>query len=1177
MKTIVLAVLLVGFATVLPAQPADEAQQIQILQSVAGPAAKADACRRLKQIGTATSVPALARWLTDEKLSQAACDALETQPVATAGAALHAALAEAAGNPRIGIIHALGERRHRPATAELARLLSDADVPVAMAAARALGRIGEEEALQPLQQFLKTAAEPLRSAIVDALLDGAAQWTVAGRRGEARLIYERLGAAKEKEHVRIAAYAGLIRASEDQALALVVAGLAGPDAAQSAAALRLAREIQDPKATAAFTNLLAQSKPLLQIALLRLLQQRGDAGAAPAVFAAAQNPEATVRIPALAALGTLGDANAVSLLANAATSKDEAEQKTARQALIELRRGDVGNTMIARLAAERSEVQVELIRALTARRDTASASRLLEIAQAGNPAARRMALRGLEQLADDSHLTALIELLKQAKDEATRAEVQSVFETLADRTPAGQKLKLAPLVEALNAAEGPTRIALLQVSSCFADAGLRDALRAALTAADAAVRAAAARALCRSRDPELLPDLLDLARTTKEANLHALALEGFVRLVGDGDATFPATRRAPLLQSAYALAISPEEKRLLFSALGAAPSLETLQLADRAWQEVEIKSEAEIAIARIASALLAGAPLAASTSLQRLAEHGSSLSVQTNAQAILKQFDSGWLYSGPYRQADVEGLALFDVAFAPEQSGANPVVWRRAAGTAELARAGEVDLQNVVAGDHCVVYLKTSVFVPTTQTVRFEIGSDDGIKLWMNGELVHAHNVLRALTPGQDRVEGKLRAGWNDLRAKVTQATAGCGMMLNLKRADGSAIAGLRFDPRGDLRATGFRRVQLSDQFYAEGAYYGDFNRDGKLDVVAGPFWYAGPDFQQRHEIRPPVAFDPKNYSDNFLTYVADFNGDGWPDVFAVPFPGTEGYWYENPQDSSGPWPRHLACPMVGNESPVWVDVDGDGRPDLVFNNEGFLGYATYDPARATEPWQFHAVSPRDSRFQRFTHGIGAGDINGDGRVDLVEATGWWEQPADLTASAPWKFHPYKFAEAAAQMLVTDVDGDGLADVITSWHCHHYGLVWYRQQCAASGEITWEQNVILPPAPDLKLDALRFSQLHSLELVDMNGDGLKDIVTGKRFWAHGPTGDVEPDAPAVLYWFELRRAQGKAAFVPHLIDDDSGIGTQVTAIDLNGDHRPDVIVANKKGIFLHLSDADHQQ
>jgi hypothetical protein len=113
---------------------------------------------------------------------------------------------------------------------------------------------------------------------------------------------------------------------------------------------------------------------------------------------------------------------------------------------------------------------------------------------------------------------------------------------------------------------------------------------------------------------------------------------------------------------------------------------------------------------------------------------------------------------------------------------------------------------------------------------------------------------------------------------------------------------------------------------------------------------------------------------------------------------------------------------------------------------------------------------------------------------------------------------------------------------------------------------------IQSPSPDLNSDTLRISQMHALTLTDVNQDGLMDFVTGKRFWAHGPTGDAEPGAPAVLYWFELHRSpDGTAKFIPHRIDDDSGVGTQVTAVDLNRDQRPDMIVGNKKGSFLFLS------
>jgi hypothetical protein len=152
------------------------------------------------------------------------------------------------------------------------------------------------------------------------------------------------------------------------------------------------------------------------------------------------------------------------------------------------------------------------------------------------------------------------------------------------------------------------------------------------------------------------------------------------------------------------------------------------------------------------------------------------------------------------------------------------------------------------------------------------------------------------------------------------------------------------------------------------------------------------------------------------------------------------------------------------------------------------------------------------------------------------------------------------------------VDGDGLMDVVTAWHCHLYGIDWYKQVKNEKGEICFERHVIVGQKPEDNPQGIRFSQAHAFDLADMNGDGLVDFVVGKRWWAHGIKGDVEPNNPAVLYWFELKRDKEKGAyFVGHLIDDKSGVGTQVATVDLNGDGVPDVVVGNKKGTFISLS------
>jgi len=389
-----------------------------------------------------------------------------------------------------------------------------------------------------------------------------------------------------------------------------------------------------------------------------------------------------------------------------------------------------------------------------------------------------------------------------------------------------------------------------------------------------------------------------------------------------------------------------------------------------------------------------------------------------------------------------------------------------------------------------------------------------------------------------------------------------------------------------------FKKLALTDQFWCEGAHFGDFNRDGKMDVVAGPFIYPGPDFKSRGEYRPAdktskikkadgteviipgykgALGNENDYSDNFLTYTWDFNGDGWMDIICYPWPGKECYWYENPKGAAGHWPKHKVMDVLDNESPMFGDINGDGKPEIVANSGGYLGYLTFNWQDPRQPGTFHPISPK-GKWHKYTHGIGFGDLNGDGRADLLEQNGWWEQPQSLAGDPVWTFHAFPFAPGpgAAQMYAYDFNGDGLNDVLTCLDPHKYGLAWY-EQYREGGEIKFKQHLIMNKEPKDNKYGVKFSQPHAIELVDMDRDGVLDVLVGKRFWAHGPKGDVEPDAPAVLYWFRTARDAGKNVdFIPYLIDDNSGVGTQVTFGDLNGDQWPEVIVGNKKGAFVFL-------
>jgi hypothetical protein len=402
-------------------------------------------------------------------------------------------------------------------------------------------------------------------------------------------------------------------------------------------------------------------------------------------------------------------------------------------------------------------------------------------------------------------------------------------------------------------------------------------------------------------------------------------------------------------------------------------------------------------------------------------------------------------------------------------------------------------------------------------------------------------------------------------------------------------VHGLSDAARADDLHT-FKRTQLSDQFWSEGANFGDLNNDGVNDLVSGPWWYEGPSFKKRHEFYPatntfqlklgPMTSVPvpgfegtlgvaNKYSDNFFVWILDFNKDGWKDILIIGFPGEDTSWFENPKGGEGAWKRHRVFNETDNESPTFIDITGDGKPELVCITKGRYGYAEPDWDAPEKPWTFHPLSP-DNGYGNFTHGMGVGDINGDGRMDLLEKDGWWEQPSSLQGDPTWTFHKEPFGSGGSQMYAYDVNGDGLNDIITALYAHGFGLAWY-EQYRDEGRIRFREHVIMNRDVSENKYGLKFTELHAMDLIDMDGDGLKDIVTGKRFWSHGRTGDPDRNDAAVLYWWKLVRNPDKSIdFVPHLIDNNSGVGTQVVAGDINGDGLPDVVVGNKKGTFVFI-------
>jgi HEAT repeat protein len=593
--------------------------------------------------------------------------------------------------------------------------------------------------------------------------------------------------------------AGADEANQDM-IKMVIDALKSPDAEMQTGAITIVRDIPGPEVTKALAEALPTLGSTAQVQLLSALADRGDVTALPAVIEAGKSQDESVRVAALKAIGQLGNAASVPVLAQWAAESKGAEQKAARDSLYRLRGPEVDAAVLQNLSSAEPAVKVELVSAVGERNIAGAVETLLKTARDEDRKVRIESLKVLKVVAKPEDMPALVSLLMEVKGDSDRTEAEKTVAAVAHKIEEKGRQAAAILAVLPNVKDNPNRASLLRVLGRIGDSGALETLRTALSSREPEIQDAAIRALSDWPTSEPVPDLLKVAQTAESPRYKVLALRGFVRLLGL-ESNRSTEETIDLYKKAMDLAGDAQEKKRVLSGLAASKSPAALDMAAAYLDDLALHLEAEMAAVQIAQGTYTSDPQRTKEVLAKVIAGTQQDSLRQQAQeliGLIEGFDDyivAWQVSGPYTK-DVQASELFDTPFAPEQEG-QQAEWKPMPAGTNAAQPWLVELDKVeaLAGDNRVAYLRTRVLSPKEQKARLELGSDDGVKVWLNGQLVHQNNVVRPATRGEDKADVTLKEGQNSVLVKLTQEAGQWALCLRLRSPDGGKLEGLKVEP----------------------------------------------------------------------------------------------------------------------------------------------------------------------------------------------------------------------------------------------------------------------------------------------------------------------------------------------------------------------------------------------
>ena len=772
----------------------EQEEHIAVLESDAPLSEKARSCEELARVGGRDAVAPLAKLLGDPRLGDYARLTLQFIADDSVDEVFREALRELEGRLLIGVINSIGIRGDVEAVPALQRLVRDEE---SLAAVAALGQIGNEEAVETILHQLSSSSGDLRAVAGDACLVVAEEWIDQGRTKEARDLYDRIRKADVPDPIRSAATYGAIVARGEEAGDLLVKELTKGNPSHVQMALRAARELPGDQVTKKLIKELERSRPSMQALLIKVLADRGDEDAYECMKKLAERDTGPVCVEAMKALGRIGDASVVPVLAVKLEVPGEIAD-TAAAALQSLEAEGVDGALTEMIETARGRKRVELIEIVTSRGCKEARPALLRAALSEREDEAAAAFKGLTVLAEGEDVAPITDLLVQLKSEASRPTAENAVVAAARKMPHEDTRADAVLSRYRSEKDVIARSSLLRVLGRIANEKAFHAVKRALRDEDEKMRDVAVRALAAWPDPRALDALSCIWLEDSSRTHRVLALRGFLRLLEEDTTRSPAERVA-----AYALAMrraeGTEERKLVLTGLSNMAHPDALEMALACLEKPELTDEAVWGAFKVAQRIAGACPRASREAALKVAEMTEDAQIQAKAKTLAEtigQFEDfivGWQVAGPYVRENWGYRELYKTAFGPEEDGTE-VAWSVMPAGTDPERPWLLDLLKLWAGEQRVAYARTWVRSEKPMDAVLETGSDDGIKVWLNGEQVQSKNVARAAVPASDKARIDLRAGWNEVLVKVTQNVLGWEFCVRIVGTDGGRLEGLEVD-----------------------------------------------------------------------------------------------------------------------------------------------------------------------------------------------------------------------------------------------------------------------------------------------------------------------------------------------------------------------------------------------